>query len=373
MDFSFTDEQQMLLDAARRFVSERYRFEYRQGVRSSADGWSRETWRELADMGLLALNVPERDGGLGGGPVETMLVCNAIGEGMLLEPYLGSAVVATRAIAELGSPQQRQRWLPRLASGDLIAALAHAEPAGGDDFAGVQTRARRDGDRWRLDGRKSLVYHAPAANLLLVSARTDDGVVGLFALAADASGLHCSPRKTVDDQCAAELQLDGVLVDADARLGEDARGGLRNALDAGLAALCAEAIGAMDKAFTATVEYCRSRVQFGAPIGSFQALQHRMADMLMRLEEARAMSYLATSACLDADERGRRAALNAAKALMGQCARYIGQQAIQLHGGMGMTDELDVSHYFRRLLAFELRGGSTDRHLRDYRLQLQVA
>ncbi|WP_395643883.1 acyl-CoA dehydrogenase family protein [Rudaea sp.] len=373
MDFSFSQEQQLLLDATRRFVSERYPFEYRQSVRASTEGWSRQTWEQLADLGLLALAIPEGDGGMGGGPVETMLVCNATGAGLLLEPFMDSAIVATRAIVELASPEQRQRWLPSMAAGKTIAVLAHDEPANDADALDVQTRARRHANGWRLEGSKPLVYHAPAADLLLVSARGEDEIVGLFAVPAGSPGLRCLPRKTVDDQCAAEVRLDGVDVDAGARLGGDARGGLRNALDAGLAALCAEAFGAMDKVFATTVEYCRSRTQFAAPIGSFQALQHRMADMLMRLEEARSMSYLAASACVDPNPASRRAALSAAKALMGQCARYIGQQAVQLHGGMGMTDELDVSHCFKRLLAFELRGGTTDRHLRDYRVQMQAA
>lgn len=373
MDFSFSQEQQLLQDATLRFVSERYPFEYRQRVRASAEGWSRQAWEHLADLGLLALTIPESDGGMGGGSVETMLACNATGAGLLLEPFLESAIVATRAIVELASPEQRQRWLPSMAAGKTIAVLAHDEPASDGDALDVKARARQHANGWRLEGSKPLVYGAPAADLLLVSARGEDEVVGLFAVPARSPGLRCLPRKTVDDQCAAEVRLDGVDVDAGARLGGDARGGLRNALDAGLAALCAEAFGAMDKVFATTVEYCRSRTQFAAPIGSFQALQHRLADMLMRLEDARSMSYLATSACVDPNPATRRAALSAAKALMGQCARYIGQQAVQLHGGMGMTDELDVSHYFRRLLAFELRGGTTDRHLRDYRMQMQAA
>ena len=221
-------------------------------------------------------------------------------------------------------------------------------------------------------GRKSVVYHAPAANLLLVSARVGTDL-GLFAIPADAAGLRLLPCITVDEQRAADVLLENVRVPADARLGEDAEAGLQAVLDYGLAALCAEAFGAMDRILAATIAYSRSRVQFGAPIGSFQALQHRMAEMLMHLEQARSMSYLATSHCMDADPVSRRAALSAAKTLMGQAARYIGQQAVQLHGGMGMTDELDVSHYFKRLLAFELRVGTTDLHLEHYRRQLKAA
>ena len=373
MDFAFTDEQQMLLDTTRRFVTERYGYACRKAVRDSAEGWSRDAWKGLADLGVLALNVPESDGGLGSGPVESMLVGIAMGECLSLEPFWSSAVVATRAIVELGSVEQRKRWLPPMAAGELVALLAHNEADMRSGGLKVRTRATREGGRWRLSGRKSLIYHAPAAGLLLVSARTDDGDLGLFAVPPGAAGLQLNPYATVDDQRAADVVLERVDVEEDARLGHDAAAAVQNAFDTGLAALCAEAFGAMDKVFAATVEYSRSRIQFGVPIGSFQALQHRMAEMLMHLEQARSMLYLATSACMDADLHARHAALDAAKVLMGQAARYIGQQAIQLHGGMGMTDELNISHYFKRLLAFELRCGTTAGHLEDYVIQMQTA
>lgn len=366
MDFSYSDEQHMLADTTRRFASQRYAFEHRLRVRDSEAGWCRDTWIQLAELGLLGINIPETDGGLGFGPVETMLVSRVIGEAMLLEPYLQSAVVATRAIVELGSKAQRAQWLPELSSGELIAVLAHAEDGAGDDRMQIATQAHKNADGWRLDGHKQLTYHAPAAGLLLVSARTADDEIGLFALPADAPGLQLAAHRSVDDQCAAELHLDGVQVGISARIGKDATAGLRNAMDAGLAALCAEALGAMEKAVNATIEYTRSRQQFGVPIGRFQALQHRMADMFMRLEEARSMACLASSACTDPDLATRQRDLYAAKALMGQCARFIGQQAVQLHGGMGMTDELDISHYFKRLTAFEYRGISTDQALQRY-------
>lgn len=374
MDFSFSDEQQMLLDTTRRFVTERYGFEQRNQVRASADGWSRDIWKQLGELGLLAINIPEADGGIGAGPVGMMLVGNAIGEGLLLEPFLSSAVLATQAIVQLGSAQQRGAWLPALASGECIAVLAHDEASTRFDTMDIETRATPDGDGWQINGCKSMVYHAPAANLLLVSARVG-AEVALFAVAAGASGVTLSPHTTVDEQRAADIVLDKVMVGAEARLGhagldQDVRERLQLVLDQELAALCAEAFGAMDRILAATIEYSRSRVQFGAPIGSFQALQHRMAEMLMHLEQARSMSYLAALRCADPDPVARRKALSAAKVLMGQAARYIGQQAVQLHGGMGMTDELDVSHYFKRLLAFELRCGTTDDHLAVYRQQM---
>ena len=366
MDFSFSDEQQMLLDTTRRFISERYDFDYRNKVRDSADGWSRETWIALGELGLLALNIPEQDGGIGAGPVGTMLVDNAIGEGLLLEPFLSSAVIATQAIVELASTQQRERWLPALGSGELIAVLAHDEISTRENLLQIETRAVRDGDGWRIDGNKSAVYHAPAANLLLVSARIAENEIGLFAIPRETAGVQLLPCVTVDEQRAAAIVLKDVRVGGDARLGGDAKVALQSVLDIGLAALCAEAFGAMQKILTATIEYSRSRVQFGAPIGSFQALQHRMAEMLMHLEQARSMSYLATSQCTDPDPLARRAALSAAKALMGQAARYIGQQAVQLHGGMGMTDEMAIGHYFKRATMIESAFGSVDHHLSRY-------
>ena len=293
MDFSFTDEQQMLLDTTRRFIAERYTFDYRNKVRASADGWSRETWAQLAELGLLALTIPEQDGGVDAGPVGTMLVANAIGEGMLLEPFLASAVIATQLIVELASAEQRGRWLPALAAGELIAVLAHDETSAHN---AVQTRATRDGDGWLLEGRKAMVYHAPAANVLLVTARTEDGALGVFAVPAGTAGLALQACVSVDEQRAAHVILKNVKVAADARLDGEATEAVERVLDYGLAALCAEAFGAMDKLLAATIEYSRSRVQFGAPIGSFQALQHRMAEMLMHLEQARSMSYLATLA-----------------------------------------------------------------------------
>lgn len=376
MDFSFTEEQQMLLDTTRRFIAERCGFDARQHNRSSADGYSTAAWHELGEMGLLALNVPEADGGMGASAIDNMLVGNAIGEGLLLEPYLSSAVIATRAIATLATAEQRSTWLPRLASGALIAVLAHDEAGSRFDPDRIETMAVRVGDSWMLNGRKTMVYHAPAAGLLLVSARVGTepaDALALFAIEAGTAGLILHGRATIDSQRAADVVLENVLIPDGARIGGDVREGLQAVLDFGLAALCAEAFGALDRILKATIEYSRSRVQFGVPIGSFQALQHRMADMLMHVEQARSMAYLAASVCADADAGKRRAALSAAKVLINQAARFVGQQAVQLHGGMGMTDELIVSHYFKRLLAFELRMGSTDLHLDQYRRQMRAA
>ncbi|KZC38527.1 MULTISPECIES: acyl-CoA dehydrogenase family protein [Rhodanobacter] len=361
MDFAFTEEQQMLQDTTRRYLAREYGFDKRNGILASQAGWSRDIWQALAELGLLAMDIPEQDGGIGAGPVGVMLVAQAAGESLLLEPLLSSAVLATRAIVQLGAGAQRKRWLPGLADGSCIAVLAHDEADACIEVAAISTRTTRNGDDWQLEGRKSAVYHAPAANVLLVSARDDDGHVHVFALPADAAGVRLETFRTVDGQVAADIVFDQVRVPSADRLDGDAAL-LQSVLDYGLAIFCAETLGSLERTLNATIEYSRSRVQFGVPIGSFQALQHRMADMLAQVEQARSMVYLAISHSQDTDPATRRKALSGAKVLIGEAARYVSQQAVQLHGGMGMTDELDVSHHVRRLLAFELRYGSTDEH-----------
>ncbi len=378
MDFTFTEEQQMLLDTTRRVVAKDYGFEQRRKIReTSPDGFSRTVWQTLAEIGLLSLNVPEADGGLGGSAVDTMLVMNAIGEGLLLEPYLASAVLATQTIARLGNDTQRETLLAPLAGGEKIATLAHEEPSTRFDRLAVETRVWPVGNGYLLTGHKSVVAHAPSADLLLVTARLarpgEPGPLAVFKLERGTPGLRETAYTTVDGTRAGELWLNQVFVPADALLGNsesDASDAVEQVLDFGLAAVCAEAVGALDKLLAATVEYARNRKQFGVPIGKFQALQHRMADMVLHIEQARSMSYLAAVRCTDSDPAERRRALSAAKVVVGQACRFVGQQAVQLHGGMGVTDELDVSHYFKRLMAIELQFGSTDSHLEAYAAQL---
>ncbi|HEX7650819.1 MAG TPA: acyl-CoA dehydrogenase family protein, partial [Noviherbaspirillum sp.] len=345
----------------------------RQQIKATQEGFSKEVWQGLADLGLLALNVPEEEGGVGGGAIETMLMMNAAGEGLLLEPLLQSAVISTRAIANIGNEAQRSELLPALASGEKIAALAHDEPSTRYDRMAIETRAWPVGNGYVVTGHKNVVVHGATADLLLVSARLtgDDGALAIFLVPRDSAGLRIVPYKTVDGIPAAELWLDQVFLPASAMLGSnDAQNALEQVLDYGIAALCAEAVGALDKLLAATVQYSRDRKQFGQPIGRFQALQHRMADMLLHIEQARSMSYLAAVRCTDTDAQARRRAISAAKVVIGQACRFVGQQAVQLHGGMGVTDELDVSHYFKRLMAIELQFGNTDYHLEQYAAQL---
>jgi alkylation response protein AidB-like acyl-CoA dehydrogenase len=374
MDFGFTPEQRQLEETVVRFIARDYGFEKRRAIKATPTGWSREVWQQLADLGLLALNVPEDHGGLNGDPVDTLLVMNALAAGLLLEPYLSSAVIATRLITELASPTQQSTLLPALAAGDKIAVLAHFEPASRYAVEHVYTRAAVSGDGYVLQGHKAVVQDADAADFLLVSARIGDADAddvhgsSLFLVPRETPGVRLRVYPTLDGRRAAEVLLDSVYLPATARMGMagSAAPAIERALDVGLAALCAEAVGVMKALLDATVEYLKTRQQFGQPIGRFQALQHRCADMLIAYEQAKSMSYLAALRCTVADPIERRRALSAAKVTIGQASRLIGQQAVQLHGGMGMTDELKVSHWFKRLIVIELSLGDTDSHLQRY-------
>jgi hypothetical protein len=373
MNFEFSDEQRQLHETVDRYLKEQYSFEKFRAVNASTAGWDKAVWSGLAELGVLALNVPEIHGGLGFGPLETLSVMDACGQSLLLEPFLSSAVIATAALRAYGGDDAATDLLTRMAGGKTIAVLAHFEPESRFETHWVTTRARKSGDGYTLDGHKAVVMHAGAADTLLISARTsgepqDIKGVSLFRVPRNAQGLKLDSYPTIDGQRAADVYLRGLEVPASQRLGPEgeALATIEAALDIGLAALCAEAVGVMQALVDATVTYVQARQQFGVAIGRFQALQHRIADMLIHLEQARSMSYLAALRCADLDVLERRRALSAAKALIGQSARFVGQQAVQLHGGMGMTDELIVSHYFKRLTAAELSFGDSDTHLQRY-------
>ena len=370
MRFSPTPEQQQLGDMVQRFFAQQYGFGARRKILDSREGWSREIWTKMAELGLLSLQVPEEQGGLSPAVVETLLTATATGRAMLLEPWISSAVIATVLIRELGSAQQREEMLAPLAAGERIAVPAHFEPLSRYDLRRVATSARRSGRNWTLRGRKSVVLHAPAADLLLVSARSSGAAdeisgISLFAVPREGPGVALSPYRTLDGVLAADVELSdasGTLVGAEGA----AFPAIASAFDQGLAARCAEAVGALQAALDATVEYTKTRQQFGVPIGTFQALQHRMADMLIHVEQARSMSYLAAMRAADPSARERRRALSAAKVVIGNACRFVGQEAVQLHGGMGVTDETAVSHLFRRLTALEMALGDTAHHLEQF-------
>ena len=373
MHFNLTDEQSALRDMVQRFLAQEYAFDARGKILRSAEGWSREIWTKLGEMGLLALQVPEEHGGMAPASVETMLTMTAMGKALVVEPYLSSAILGTALVRSLGSPAHQAELLPAMAEGTRIAVPAHGEAGARYDLSRVATSARRGGAGWIVDGRKAVVLHASAADLLLVTARTsgqedDEGGISLFAVPRNSPGVKLISYPTIDGQRGADVTLSGVVLPEGALLGPEggAFPALSAAWDLGVAAICAEAVGVLQATLDATTEYTRTRKQFGVPIARFQALQHRMADMLMHVEQARSMSYLSSMYASADDGRERRRRLSAAKVTVGQACRYVGQQAVQLHGGMGVTDELAVSHCFKRLMAIEVSLGDTEHHLERF-------
>ncbi len=373
MDFNFTEEQQLLADTVKRFIREEYTFEQRREILESAEGWSREVWGKLAELGLTALNVPEEHGGLNASAVDTMLVMNALGEGLLLEPFLEAAVLAPSLIARLADSKTAAEMFEGLVSGERIFVVAHQEPKSRGDVQYVGTRAEKSGDGYVLEGHKAVVVHGGAADELLVTARVsgqpgDRDGISVFRVDPKASGVTLKRYKTMDGLRAADIELKGVKVAADRRLGDEGKAfdAIEAAHDIALSALCAEAVGIMKAINAATLDYTKNRKQFGQPIAKFQVLQHRMADMFLHSEQATSMSYLAAIRCVDPDPAERRRTMAAAKVAIGQAGRFVGQQAIQLHGGMGVTDELMVSHHFKRITAIDLTMGDADHHLQKF-------
>jgi len=373
VDFEFSDEQRQLREVVERYLTDQYGFERYRAIKGSDAGWDAAVWRELADLGVLGINVPAAHGGLGFGPLETLAMMGACGSSLLLEPLIDSAVIGTAVLRAFAGDAAASEMLSRMAIGQEIAVLAHFESDARFESQWVTTRARRSGEKYILDGHKGVVMQAGAANTLLVSARTageagEASGVSLFRVPRETPGLVLDAYPTVDGRRAADVYLTGVELPVAHRLGNEgaALAAIESGLDLGVAALCAEAVGVMQALVDATVEYVRQRQQFGVPIGRFQALQHRIADMLIHLEQARSMSYLAALRCADSNVTERRRALSAAKAVVGQAGRFVGQQAVQLHGGMGMTEELKVSHLFKRLTAADLMFGDSDTHLQRF-------
>jgi alkylation response protein AidB-like acyl-CoA dehydrogenase len=380
MDFKLTDEQQQLRDTLIRFVQKDYTFEKRKAILKSKDGISRDAWKQLAEMGLTALGLPEAHGGLGGGAVDHMVVMEVFGRGLIVEPYLATVVLGADLVARAGSDTQKAALLPKVAEGALLLALAYDEEGARYEPERAATTAKKQGDGYVLNGAKTVVLHGAQADKLIVSARTsgaerDAAGVTLFIVDRTAPGITVRDYPTHDGLRAADVRLANVKLGADARLGKEGAGLplLERALARGVAALCAEAVGNMGALLEITLGYIKTRKQFGVPIGTFQVLQHRMADMLMMTEQARSMMYLACTKAESDDDADRRRAIAAAKALVGQAARFVGQQAVQLHGGIGVTDEANVSHYFKRLTLINATFGDADHHLGRFSDALVVA
>jgi alkylation response protein AidB-like acyl-CoA dehydrogenase len=370
MDFTFTDEQALLRSSLAAYLADQYDFETRRRTVGAEPGWRPEVWRAFAqDLGILGALAPAELGGSDGGPVEMMIIMEELGRALVVEPFLSTAVIATGLLTRSGAPADAA-LLRGIVAGEIRAAFAFAEPQARYDWHDLATTARRSGSGYVLNGRKAMVFGAPWATHLIVTARTsgaqrDRGGISVFVVEASADGLERRDYATIDGQRASDLTFDNVSVPADALIGapDDAAPLLEQAIDEATVGLCAESVGLMRAMHERTVDYTKARRQFGQPLGAFQVLRHRMVDMYMQLEQAVSITYLAAIRLQEADAAQRARAASAAKAQVGAASRFVGQSAIQLHGGMGLTDELSVGSYFKRAMVIETQFGDTDHHL----------
>jgi alkylation response protein AidB-like acyl-CoA dehydrogenase len=371
MDLTLSDEQRLLRESAERFVAETYSADHRRQLANDPLGFSATIWKQFAELGWLALPIAEEHGGLGGGAVEIGILMEAFGRGLVSEPYLSTVVIGAALIAECGSEAQKQALLPRIADGSLYLAFAHSERAARFDLAEVSTTARKTPNGWRLDGRKTAVLDGNAAGQIIVSAQLADdngvGELGLFLVPADTASLSKRDFPRLGGGRACNLELRGVHVGADALLGDgrDALPVIEAVVDRAMAALGAEAVGIMQTLLDQTLEYTKIRKQFGRPLSANQVIRHRLADMAMNCDEARSMA-LRAALMVDADPVARGRAASGAKAKIGKCARFVAEQSVQLHGAMGVTEELDIGSYFKRLLAFDTLFGGSAHHYRRH-------
>jgi alkylation response protein AidB-like acyl-CoA dehydrogenase len=373
MNFDLSEEQQLLSDSLRKYLANDYSFDARSRIVASPAGWSEKVWMSLAEMGLLGLPFPEEHGGFGGAAVDVMLVMEALGEALVVEPYLTNVGIAGRLVQRGGSEVQRKQILPALIQGQRRLAFAHTEAGARYELRHVGARAKRAGDGWVLEGEKRAVLDAGAAGTLIVSARTsgsdtDAGGISLFLADRAASGVTVKEYRTIDELRAADVWLSDVTVGREALLGAEGQALplIEEVADYATALLCAEAVGAIRYANDATLEYLKTRRQFGVPIGSFQALQHRMVEMVISYEQARSMACLACVKADTASPAERRRVISAAKIKVADACRHVSQEAVQMHGGMGMTDELKVSHTFRRLTMIGQTFGDAEHHLERF-------
>lgn len=373
MDFSFSEEQSLLQDSVQRFIQNDYTFDSRQKLLKTDDGFSRDNWANFAELGWLALPFSEESGGFGGTAVETMILMEEFGKGLVVEPYVSTVIMAGSVIEAGGTAAHKEGALAEIMAGTKLASLAYVEPQARFNLADVTTTATADGDNYTINGFKGVVLGGPSADLLVVPARTsgdqkDESGITLFLVDASASGISKRDYPTIDGLQASEINFENVSVSADDVLGEVGNGLslLELGINNGILAVGAEAVGAMEVLYKTTVEYCKTREQFGQPIGKFQVLQHRMVDMFMEHEQAKSLLYMAALRMSEDDEVEARKAISALKVQIGKGGRFVGQNAIQLHGGMGMTDELNVGHYFKRITAIETLFGNVDHHLKKY-------
>lgn len=364
MNFDLSSEQQSLQDSVKRFCERQYPFERRQALLRGEAGFERDDWAAFAELGWLGAGLPEEAGGFGGGPIENALILEQLARALVVAPFLSSAVIATQAVARAATAEQREAMLTPLIAGERIAALAHGETQQHSFAPLLTTKAQTTAEGYRLDGRKTFVLGGQAADVFVVSA-SHQGGVSLFAVPADAAGLERVNYHAVDGRRVSDLTLKGVKVGPDALIGEagEAQEAIEYALDYGVIGLCAEAVGAMDAALWITRDYLKTRKQFGVTLNTFQALQHRMADMLVETELARSMLYRGLAALTLDNANARKQAVSAAKAQIGEAGFFVGSQAVQLHGGIGVTEEYIVGHYFKRLALVRGLFGTSDQHL----------
>ena len=371
MDFDLSEEQRLLKESVDGLLTDSYDFDARKKYMQEKGGWSRAMWGKLAEQGLLGLPFAEADGGFGAGGVETTIVMEALGKALVLEPYLATVVIGGGFLRHGGSDAQKAAHIPGIIDGSKTFAFAQLEKNSRYDLHDVVTSAKKKGAGWIIDGEKFVVINGENADTLIVTARTrgdrrDTAGVGVFLVPANAKGITRKSYPTQDGLHAADITFTGVEVGADAAIGnpEDALALIERVVDDARMALCAEAVGLMDESLKTTVEYIKTRKQFGVPIGTFQSLQHRASDMFVAVEQARSMSMFATMASDFDDAKERAKAIAAAKVQIGKSLKFVGQQSIQLHGGIGMTMEAKIGHYFKRLTMIENTFGDTDYHLR---------
>ncbi len=370
MDFELTEDQRLLNDSVSRLLADRYAFDARRGYIKSAQGWSQEMWEKYAELGLLGLPFPEEYGGFGGGAVDIMMVMEAFGRSLVVEPFLATVVLGGSAIKYAGNEAQKGEILPQIVDGSLKLGWAHGEQQARYDLTDVLTTATKDGNGWVLEGAKSVVLHGDCADMLVVSARTggdrmDKEGLTLFLVPANTPGVARRGYAMRDGTRAAEISLSTVKLGPEALLGPvgGAFGTIERVTQAGIAAFAAESVGACEAAHTMTLDYLRTRVQFGRPIGTNQVLQHKAADMLIEVEQARSMAMLAAMMVDEEDPAERARNISMAKVGVGQSGRFVTQNSVQLHGGIGMTEEYAVGHYFRRVMVFEHVWGDSAYHL----------
>jgi len=373
MDFSFSEEQALLKDSVEKFVQNDYTFDVRQKVVRTEQGFSTAIWKTFAELGWLSVPFPESVGGFGGKSVDMMLLLEQFGRGLVIEPLVATVVLAGGAIRLGGSAEQQNTWLPGIIDGSRQAALAYAEPQGRFNLADLTTSAKADANGYVLNGYKAVVLNGPAADLLVISARTsgaqrDREGISLFVVDAKTAGISRRDYPTVDAFRASEITLIDVRVGKDALLGAEGRGYplLEQVIDEGILAIGSEAVGCMEVLYKNTVEYTKTREQFGQPIGKFQVLQHRMVDMFMEHEQSKSLMYMAAMKMDEGYGDAARKAISAFKVQVGTSGRFVGQNAVQLHGGMGMTDELSIGHYFKRVTIIDTLFGNVDYHLKRF-------